>query len=172
MMRTLAVLAAAMAAGCVHERNESLALHDTILMEALGPERPGIALTSESPSVTRIDRSGWEPTTVVVPVDGTAHFPTYVRVFSTVKETRRQRGEYATELSALDLDGGSESKQQLEAVTQPFRALGNALLILPRMIFYRRPWQTLQSPRQAYERDWLRPGIERNPACTATAPQP
>ncbi len=161
-----------MAAGCVHERNESLALHDTILMEALGPEGPGIALTSESPSVTQISRSEWEPTTILVPVDGTAHYPTYVRVFSTVEATRRQRGEYPTELSALDLDGGSESKQQWEAVTQPFRAIGNALLILPRMIFYRRPWETLQSPREAYERDWLRPGMDRTPAVTATAPQP
>ncbi len=158
--------------GCVSDKNESLALRNTVLMEALGPPQPGIALTSESPSVTRIDRSEWETTPIAVPVDGTAHFPTYVRVRSTVKETPRQQGVYPTDESCLDLLAGTEEKQQWEAVTQPFRAAGNILLMVPRMIFYRQPWESLESPREFYERSWIRPGTETGPAVTATAPEP
>lgn len=158
--------------GCVSDKNENLALRNTVLMESLGPPHPGIALTSEAPSVTQIDRSAWEATPIAVPVDGTAAFPTYVRVRSRVKETRRQRGLYPTDESCLDLLAGTEDEQQWEAVTQPFYAAGNALLIVPRMIFYRQPWESVESPREFYERNWIRPGAETGPAVTATAPPP
>jgi hypothetical protein len=158
--------------GCSNPRNEGLALHDSVLMEALGPPGPGIALTGDSPSVTKIDRSDWEVTPIAVPVDGTAHYPTYVRVRSLVRETARQRGVYPMEESALDQGGETEDSQQAEGLVQPLRVLSNTLLLPIRMIFYRWPWEnTLQSPRGFYERYWIRPGAESE-SVTATAPPP
>lgn len=139
--------------GCTKDRNDSVMLGEVVRMEAISPPTAGYVLSDQDASVTQIDRSAWELTWVLVPVDGTAHFPTYVRYKRKVTETSRQRGEYPTDQSSLDLAEGMED-QAWEAMTQPFRALGNAILIVPRMI-YKRPWKMRESPRDYYARHWL-----------------
>lgn len=154
--RILIVAASALALGaCAHHDNNRLTIGKTVELPALSGTAPGIAVTSTEPSVTTVDRADWEPLAFDVPIDGTAHRPTYLRVRTTVRETARQRGESPTAESALDLVAGTHRQQRREAMTQPFRALGNAFLVVPRMV-YHRPWKTVYSPREGYQRDWIR----------------
>lgn len=145
------LLAAAALAGCAHRGNDRITLADGLALEAISGSGPGVALSSDRPSVTSIDRAGWQPLEFAVGINGTAHYPNYSRVRTTVRETRRQRGEFPTPESCLDLVAGTQRRQRVEAMTQPFRTLGNAVLIVPRM-FFRRPWTTVHSPREPYQR--------------------
>ncbi|MFM9996647.1 MAG: hypothetical protein ACKVU4_12715 [Phycisphaerales bacterium] len=162
--RTLIVAASALALGsCAHQNNSRLTIGTTVELPALSGAGAGIAAAGAQPSVTTIERANWEPLAFDVPIDGTAHRPTYVRVRSRVQETPRQRGDAPTPESSLDLVAGTHGRQRREALTQPFRALGNALLVVPRMV-YHRPWKTVYSPREAYQRDWLRALLATDPA--------
>lgn len=145
------LLAATATAGCAHRGNDRITLADGLALEAISGSGPGVALASDQPSVTSIDRADWQPLDFAVGINGTAHFPNYSRVRTTVRETRRQRGEVPTPESCLDLVAGTQRRQRVEALTQPFRTLGNAVLIVPRMFFHR-PWTTVYSPREPYQR--------------------
>lgn len=149
----LVLLAASVPGGCVSRKNDGLGLGGVLVPEAVAPPGPGIALSSDQPSVTSFSRDDWERTEFLVPVLGVAHKPMYTKSASRVKVTPRQRGEFPTTESAMDLVAGSAKRQRREAFWAPFRALGSAILLVPKM-FYQRPWQSQWSPRTGYQRFW------------------
>src|SRR5688572_18057510 len=89
--------------GCAVQYNDSLALRDGVHLEALSPHHLSPLPANNQPSVTSVERPDWEPMRILVPVDGTAHNPIYVRVRPKVRRMPRQLGEYPTEMSSLDL---------------------------------------------------------------------
>ncbi len=158
--------ATALLAGCVSE-NDRLTLGHEVELEVFSPDRPGI-MEGQTPLTTPasaqyaafehgprapigIDRSGWSPTPFVVPVDGTGHRPTYAVSLQMKNSTARQRGEFPTALSALELTGGYTDEQLVESLDSPVVVFGSALAIPVRMLIDPQ-WRTHYSPRWSYDR--------------------
>lgn len=118
-------------------------------------------------SITSLDRSAWPTTTITLPVDGTAHRPTYQRNVIIATRTARQRGEYPTAESALELTAGSSDAQTAEAALQHARAVGD-LVLLPLRIVGQPPWATRWSPDQGYARAWPMPADPAQAGITPT----
>lgn len=102
-------------------------------------------------SLVAIDRSNWEAQTFLVPVDGTGHRPTYATTLELKNSTARQRGEFPTELSALELHGGYTDEQLVESFDSPLLALGSCVII-PIRLFVEPQTLTKYSPRKSYDR--------------------
>jgi len=115
---------------------------------------------SSEPTLAGLDRSNWERTTLMVPVDGTAHRPTYVQRIIGTNSSARQRREYPTAESALEMTQGSGHDQSIEAPLQHAQAAYDLVLGLPRM-FLQLPYRTRWSPDESYERAWRQPSIRR-----------
>ncbi|MBX3376618.1 MAG: hypothetical protein KF678_06400 [Phycisphaeraceae bacterium] len=164
---TAVCAAASLAGGCMSPQNDRITAGSSVRLEVFdaaprGAERLPASLVA--PSVVSIERENWKTTEVLVPVDGTAHKPTYARRVIESGRTRRQRNLYPTATSALELTGGSEGEQQREAAYNVVRAWSDVLFLLPRMI-WRAPWRVDASPDEAYARYWhprIAPG-ERQP---------
>ena len=108
----------------------------------------------DPPSLTSLDRSGWEPAVYSLPVDGTQHRPTYRVQFPNGPSTlKRQRGEYPTTSSALELDGGStwSSDRFFESILEPIHASLELVRMPFAMVIYQ-PWRKAWSPMGSYER--------------------
>lgn len=108
----------------------------------------------DPPSLTSLDRSGWEPAVYSLPVDGTQHRPTYRVQFPNGPSTlKRQRGEYPTTSSALELDGGStwSSDRFFESILEPIHA-SLELVRMPFAMAIYQPWRKAWSPMGSYER--------------------
>lgn len=156
----LAILTACILPGCAMPENDRATIGQTMRPEALTPAvRPAPATTpigaapAGEPSVIGLDRSHWAATRVHVPVDGTAHGPTYAKRLHSADRTARQRGEYPDAGSALELTDGSLWQQQGEALANHGFAALDTLLIIPRLI-WSPPWRERWSPDVAYERSW------------------
>lgn len=162
MKRPPAILAPALAAlfgttltGCVMPANDRLAIGESLEVEAIGPRPTPVAPTAASqvatPSLTGISRDHWAPLQYHVPVDGTVHTRIYAKRTFWADKTARQRGEYPTALSALEMINGSEDQQGLEALNNQFRAVTDLVLLIPRMAIWL-PWVQKRSPDDAYTR--------------------
>lgn len=158
MKRPLAVLVPVLAAvlsGCVMPANDRFAIGEGLEVEAIGPRStpvpPTAASQVASPSLTGISRDNWAPLEYRVPVDGTVHTRIYAKRTFWADKTARQRGEYPTALSALEMINGSEDQQGLEALNNQFRAVTDLVLLLPRMAIWL-PWVEKRSPDDAYRR--------------------
>lgn len=132
--------------GCVsqNERNtignnlpiEAIAepAHELAAWDAGRPE----AMADDAPSLTGVDRSDWNTTTYLVPVDGVGHRPIYRSDHQLLRYTARQRMEFPTAESALELDGQPQApihaEEVAETLSQPLIAFGEAVLIVPRLI--------------------------------------
>lgn len=157
--------------GCVAENDRLTVGHD-IDLEIFDPERPGAVATGEAGdpiapgtvpgvpggrrSLAAIDRSNWETQTLLVPVDGTGHRPTYATTLEMKNSTARQRGEFPTALSALELTGGFTDEQLVESFDTPIVVLGSAI-VLPVRLFTEPQWLVHYSPRKSYDR-WPQEG--------------
>lgn len=159
MKTTLALICLSTAAvsGCVSPDNDRITIGRSLRLEAFTPspivDAPVRPSQVQVPSLTGVDRSNWESTLILVPVDGVAHRPTYSKQVLVTDKTRRQRREYPTYLSALDLYGGSQTQQELEAVYNQLIAASDYVLLLPRTL-WTRPWATRWSASEAYQRYW------------------
>lgn len=163
----LAIAVAILAGGCISPQNDRAVIGTDLRLEALMPvapstatkEVPASSLALRQPSVISVDRTNWQPMILMVPVDGTAHNPSYVRHVVFASSTARQRRDYPTILSSLELTGGSETDQQFEAVSNWGMGALDILMIIPRMII-QAPTRTRWSPSEAYARYWHpeRPG--------------
>jgi hypothetical protein len=146
-----------LAGGCVVAANDTMGTGETVRLEAFAPQpKPSPATPAEqviAPSLTGISRANWEPTQILIPVDGTAHHPIYARRTTWADKTARQRGMNPTATSALELYSGSEQQQEYEALNNQARALSDVVLMLPRMLAWR-PWGLRASPDEAYQRYW------------------
>jgi hypothetical protein len=176
-----ASLIALVLAGCATPQNDRLTIGRGVQLEvfypaeqALAPEG-GAVLAEQTPTLVLVVRSNWEPTAIVVPVDGTAHRPLWHQRVHLTDATSRQRNEYPSPLSALELTGGSESQQQVEALANTGMAALDALLFLPSVVIYP-PWRTRWSPAIAWERYWepeLTPAVQQiAPAAIVPAEPP
>ena len=164
-----------MMAGCISPENDRITLGNSLRLESFEASRPAeervVPAGLVAPSVVSIERDNWRTTEILVPVDGTAHNPTYARRVIKANKTRRQRNLYPTSNTALELYGGSEGQQQKEALYNDFRAFTDLLFLLPRMV-WRAPWRTDASPDEAFVRYWhpRLPRGERQPLPEETDP--
>lgn len=138
MIRTLVcLLVLAPLAGCYTPNNSRMTLADTIGLTVFDPD--AASTYTDIPTIPdRLDvyRRNWRPLPFYVPVDGTDHFY-LARTDSTCTDsTPRQKGQFPTALSAVDVDGDARSDrtQAYEAVEAPFWAAWDALLMAPRLI--------------------------------------
>ncbi len=150
------MLGAGLLSACV-DSNSRTTIGQTITLPALEPSRPiPEEYPQDGPSLAGLDRSNWGAMTFLVPVDGTHHRPTYADALFLTDVTRRQRGEYPTIESALDLDGSEQgttaSHQRFaEGFIVPARAMLDAVTIPVRLIGEPQTWEMV-SPRDSYER--------------------
>lgn len=165
-----AVLGSLVLAGCISPQNDRDVIGRDVRLESLSPvettEAPPTTGLQQS-SLTGINRANWSRVTFMLPVDGTAHNPSYSRRVYLADKTARQRRESPTALNALELTGGSESSQQWEAPVNIGWSLLDVVLLVPGMI-WQAPWSTRYSPDEAYARYWL-PSSTAAPA-PVTAP--
>jgi hypothetical protein len=133
--------------GCVSQ-NERVTIGDNLPIEAISEpsptamnagEKPAApAPMDQAPSITGVDRSSWTPMNYVVPVDGVGHRPHYRSDHKILLATARQRLEFPTAETCLELDGRPDrpvlGEEFSEAVSQPVIALGEAVLIVPRLV--------------------------------------
>lgn len=150
--------AAALLPACA-ESNSRNRLGDDVTLQAFRPASQ--VLSSEDtqraddpPSLTSLDRSAWEPSVYSLPVDATQHRPTYRVQFPNGPSTlKRQRGEYPTTSSALELDGGSTWSRDrfFESILEPIHA-SLELARMPFAMAIYQPWRQAWSPMGSYER--------------------
>jgi len=158
-----AALFAAFSAGCV-DNNDRLSVGNTLIVEGIAPPKEidlDEAITAkpradDGPSVVALDRQNWSTTDFVVPYDGTRHRPQYTSTLRFTDRTARQRNEYPTLSSALDLNGdeyGDDSwwNRLGEAAVMPFFAASEGILMVPRLVGEPQ-WFEVWSPTEAYER--------------------
>lgn len=135
--------------GCAKPANDRLRLGACEVLPAF--QTHPHALPPAGPSVTGLDRSGWAPIAYAVPVHGTAHQPTYAPSHFELDTLPRQRGEFPTVESALDLGEPDLGQEASLTFRNQLWALFDAALIVPR--FVRRPsCATDWSPGITYDR--------------------
>jgi len=146
-------------AGCV-DSNSRVTVGETVRLPAM---EASATIPDEYPqdsrSLTGLDRANWASSTFLVPVDGTHHRATYADPLFLTDSTRRQRGEFPSIESALDLDGsefGSDAAADRfgEGFAVPARAFVDAISIPVRLIGEPQTWEYV-SPRHNYERQPL-----------------
>lgn len=103
---------------------------------------------------SRLSRASWEPVAFVVPVDGIDGYPTYSRQHLFADATARQRGEFPTPISSLELAGDSLDDRRDEALFAPLDSFAQAMLIVPRLFFVQ-PWEETRHEPSRY---WMAPG--------------
>lgn len=144
--------------GCV-ESNSRNQIGDDVTLSAFQPAKQVVSSedtqrTDDPASLTSLDRSAWEPVVFALPVDGVRHRPEYRFLAGNGTDTlRRQRGEYPTAASALELDGGARASHQrfFESITEPIHA-GLELVRLPFIFALQSPWSETWSPLGSYDR--------------------
>lgn len=127
----------------------------------------GLPASSADAGASGLDRSGWRASTVVVPVDGVMGHPRYLRNYTLSDELARQRGDFPTALSATELPSNDQASQRGEAVLAPLVATGQALLLVPRMIFVQ-PWEQVRHTPQPL---WRAPVQTRRQVPGAQTPE-
>jgi hypothetical protein len=168
--------------GCVAENNRLTVGHEIELEAFTSDERrlEPLTVTQLRPdvaypafpegrrSLTSLDRSNWTEKTILVPVDGVGHRPHYAESVQLKNSTARQRGEFPTALSALEVTGGFTDEQLVETFTQPLVIFGSAV-ILPARLLIDPQWNVRYSPNRSYDR-WPEPGSD--PAIMAEVESP
>ena len=152
-----AILSLALLAGCATPQNDRMTIGQSVELEAFKPVAvPTEGETGEqvaTRSVTGMSRANWQMTQILVPVDGGYARQTYTKRVSGTDSTRRQRRQYPTAMSALELTNGSEEDQEAEAFLNALIAVSDVILIIPRALIDW-PWKTRISPDEAYARYW------------------
>lgn len=113
--------------------------------------RPASGVTADEPSVTGLDRSGWETVVVAQPVDGVYAWHKYARIWHFTDETTRQRGGPVTPLSALEQSGDVGATLPLESAAAGPLAFTD-LVLMPFKWFFAPPWQEVRALPESYWR--------------------
>ena len=146
----LGILPALLLVGCTNRLNDRIELGNAFILPAFTEAQP--AVPDSGPSITTLDRSAaWSPMEFSVPVHGVAHPPIYTKPSNSLDTLPRQRGEYPTALTALDLGEPSMEKEILQTGRAHGMAALEAILLIPRLIM-RPPWETDWSPAWNYQR--------------------
>lgn len=140
-----------MLAGCSSSPNDRLAVGDAALPAFMPDDDRGP--TDDVASNGILDRSGWEPVTLVVPVDSTHHQPHYRTppIYAGRVRTARQTGSYPDTDSSLQTEGDVGARVA-EGCAAPLQAAGEILLFPFAAIFTAPPWAASVSPTLSYER--------------------
>ncbi len=149
-IRPVAALALLSAlAACTHSTNDTLRLGESDILSSFTIEPH--TLPPVNPGVTSLSRDNWDTLTLLVPVNGTAHQPTHAPSALDLDTLARQRGEYPTAESSLEL-GEPDITHEISLATQTHGfAFLDALLLVPRAIL-RPPTATDWSPTISYGR--------------------
>lgn len=133
---------------CIAVDNDRHTIGRSVPVEVVSPPASRLdAVPADGPSVVSADRSNWQRTEYLVPIDGTYHAPQYTFMPApTPTETRRQRGIAPTPTEALELSQ-TNGQQVAEAIAGPFVAAVEVLAMVPRM-FIEFPWVAQKSPGQ------------------------
>ncbi len=148
------LLAAIFCSGCATIDNDRLVVAGMEPPELASGDEPYAAPMREAtgPSLTGIDRSHWPEQEILVMQDGVHHHPRFTSNGPRyTNETARQRGEYPTAGSALELGGDCEA-QVWEALAGPVWAGMDVVLFIPRAITRGGPGALVASPDDTYAR--------------------
>lgn len=110
-----------------------------------GKDRPEQAPRPDTPSVTTLARGNWQPTQVIVPVDGVMSNRRFARQYRLVDETNRQKGGPPIALSALDDGGSTAVLQVVEAAVAGPAAMYEAVAMPFRMAFFVDPYEVVRT---------------------------
>jgi hypothetical protein len=119
-------------------------------------DRPEARLGDDAPSVTGLDRSGWQASRILVPVEGVHGYPSYAKEINWTRQTRRQRGGPASIASAFEGEGDTFWLRYQEAAAAPFFAIYD-LLAAPVRAAYGYPWTEVRHEPRPYWR--ATPGV-------------
>jgi hypothetical protein len=154
----IALLSPVVLAGCLADGNERTVLGVEepgrgVRLESVGDAgaRPEAPVALDATAVPSLNRSAWQATTILVPVDGTFGHPTYAKPFLWTDATARQRGDPVTPLTALDLDGDTGRTQVWETLASPWRAIHDIGMMPIRMV-HTRPWDEVRHIPRSYWR--------------------
>lgn len=152
-LAALAIPAILAPGACAPVNNARLSVGGAVLPAIDGSQpvnEPLIEATG--PSLGRIDRADWNERAYLVMQDGTRHHPRLTTGGPRYTDAiPRQRGEYPTAMSALDLSA-DHGAQFWEAVAAPFWAATDVVLFIPRAILNGGPGAVVASPDRVYER--------------------
>ncbi len=165
LLSTVLLVAATGLGGCMNSLNDRSYLGVT--------PPPASSAEQSQPSYNDghgLNRQAWTPTVVHVPVDGTAHRPTYNSNYRHTRVSTRQRGDMPTTAAeALELDENSLSEQIEEVPLALGSAAIDAVSIPVGLVAYHQG-KTRWSPDVSYER--TRPAVPAAPATPETADVP
>lgn len=116
----------------------------------------------------------WPEMTLLVPNDGVRNRPVYRTQYLFLNQNRRQRGEFPTPESALDLETGAYGEHLLDAfVIHDAGSVVDGGILLPRLFLYP-PWTRRGSPRITYDRapdpSLMVPRATEEPAAESSEP--
>lgn len=115
------------------------ALHDGVTLSDIhgAGERDEAGRTDDQASLHGLSRAAWARQTVVVPVEGTNAYRRYSRNYQITETTSRQRGDFPTPMSALELSGETSDEQFVEALASGPYGFYEGLVLVPRLFFVR-----------------------------------
>lgn len=131
----VAILGAAAAlSGCTSPENNRFRFGEDGMIPAFDTDAAAPPADDQIPSVTGLDRADWEPVLFVVPVHGTAHRPIYAPAAFDLDALPRQRGEYPTAETSLDLGEPDCGTEAWFAARTHGMAVVDTVMLLPRFI--------------------------------------
>lgn len=144
-LKPLTILAfASLLVGCRATGNDRTSLggstlHNGVTLSVIhgAGERDEAGRTDDQASLQGLSRTAWARQTVVIPVEGTNAYRRYSRNYQITETTSRQRGDFPTPMSALELSGKTGDEQFVEALASGPYALYEGLVLVPRMFFVR-----------------------------------
>lgn len=125
---------AAALSGCTSPENDRFRFGEDGMIPAFQTDAAALPTDDQIPSVTSLDRSDWEPVVFAVPVHGTAHQPTYAPGVFDLDSLPRQRGEYPTVETSLDLGEPDCGTEAWFAARTHGMAVVDTVLLLPRLV--------------------------------------
>ncbi len=154
-------------AGCVNS-NARTTVGESVILPAFteaGVNPRGLPPTS-APSLDGMDRSHWSRQVFLVPVDGPQYRPLYATQLTQHNDTVRQRLEFPSPTSALELSRTSQGEQIGDAASSAGYALWDLLAMVPRMCMTS-PWSGPQ--RGDVQSYWRAPVTEARATSTPTS---
>lgn len=145
---------ALLALGACAPLNRDMGVGERVHLEAIEPDKAERAFPPVSPkapderSLARntLDRSMWKARTVLIPIDGTTHRPTYATGPHYTSGTARQRGEFPSVDTVLEGDTrASRWDEVFEGLAWPFWA-GADVALMPARMIAQPPWTLTESP--------------------------
>lgn len=164
---TLSLLALA---GCVNS-NARTTIGDSVVLPAFteaGVTPRGLPPTS-APSLDGMDRGNWSRQVFLVPVDGSEYRPLYATQLTMHNDAVRQRLEYPSPTSALELSRTPQGEQIGDAAATAGYAFWDLLAMIPRMCMTA-PWGGPQ--RGDVQPYWRAPVTEARATTSPTSDMP